>query len=186
MVTISDTAAPAFPLTPGFQASIQSALLARIYDTHAGVLHVLYSSPGLYLSTVISSTTPQKLLETVVSQVVPDPPSRAILQAHVIFLVGHFTKTYPELSSAIQECALFPYLLASKAKFKTARGVWEAMKDVGDAPVGWLRGCVDIWEQSGLLRDKKVAKDDDTEDVDADLEMICQVNLDVAAKIAGE
>lgn len=29
-------------------ASIQSALLARVYDTHAGVLHALYSSPEVF------------------------------------------------------------------------------------------------------------------------------------------
>jgi len=146
---------------------------------------VLYSSPHLFLSTVTSSVTPEKLLDTVASQVAPDPPSRAVLQAHVAFLVGHFTKTYPEFSPAIQERVLFPYLLASKAKFKTARGVWEAMKDAGGAPGGWLRDCADIWEQTGLLRGKRVAKDDEIEDVDADMEKICQVNLDVAAKIAG-
>ncbi|KAJ8583913.1 hypothetical protein M405DRAFT_936925 [Rhizopogon salebrosus TDB-379] len=165
-------------------ASIQSALLARVYDTHAGVLHTLYSSPELFLSTITSSMTPQKLLDTIISQVAPDPPSRAILEAHVTFLVGHFTKTYPKLSPAIHERVLFPYVLASRAKFKTARGVWEALSEVGDSPSGWLRGCVDIWEKAGLLRGKKVAKDDGNEDVDAGMEKICQTNHDVAAKIA--
>jgi U3 small nucleolar RNA-associated protein 10 len=129
--------------------------------------------------------TPQKLLDTIISQVAPDPPSRAILEAHVTFLVGHFTKTYPELSPAIHERVLFPYVLASRAKFKTARGVWEALSEVEDSPSGWLRGCVDIWEKAGLLRGKKVAKDDGNEDVDAGMEKICQTNHDVAAKIAG-
>lgn len=116
----------------------------------------------------------------------PDPPARAVLQAHAAFLVGHFSKTYPELSPAVQERMLFPYVLASKPKFKTARGVWEALREVGDTANGWLKGCVSIWENTGLLRSKKVAKDDENEDVDADVEKICQVNLDVAAKIAGE
>ncbi|KAG0706218.1 hypothetical protein DFH29DRAFT_902720 [Suillus ampliporus] len=163
-------------------ASIQSALLARVYDTHAGVLHVLYSSPELFLSTVASSITPQKLLDTIVSQVVPDPPARAVLYAHVTFLVGHFSKTHPELSQATQERVLFPYVLASKPKFKTARGVWEALKEVGGTAMGWLRGCVDIWEKADLLRGKR---GEENEDVDVDMEKICQVNLDVAAKIAG-
>jgi U3 small nucleolar RNA-associated protein 10 len=138
------------------------------------------------LSTVASSTTPQKLLDTIILQVAPNPPARAVLQAHVAFLVGHFSKTYPELSPAVQERMLFPYVLASKSKFRTARGVWEALREVGDTANGWLKGCVDIWENTGLLRGKKVAKDDENEDVDADVEKICQVNLDVAAKIAGE
>ncbi|KAG1720632.1 hypothetical protein EDB19DRAFT_1775930 [Suillus lakei] len=162
-------------------ASIQSALLGRVYDTHAGVLHVLYSSPELFLSTVTSSTTPQKLLDTIVSQVVPDPPARAVLLAHIAFLVGHFSKTHPELSQAVQERVLFPYLLASKPKFRTARGVWKALKEVGGYTTGWLKGCVDIWEKGDLLRGKK---DEENDEADVDMEKICQANLDVAAKIA--
>ncbi|KAG1761179.1 hypothetical protein EDD22DRAFT_897736 [Suillus occidentalis] len=152
-------------------ASIQSALLARVYDTHAGVLHALYSSPEVFLSTVTSSITPQKLLDTY---------PRAVLIAHVAFLAGHFSKTYPELSQAVQERVLFPYLLASKPKFKTARGVWKALKEAGGTTTGWLRGCVDLWEGADLLRGKK----DENEEADVDVEKICQANLDVAAKIA--
>ncbi|KAG2757731.1 hypothetical protein P692DRAFT_20824545 [Suillus brevipes Sb2] len=162
-------------------ASIQSALLARVYDTHAGVLHTLYSSPEIFLSTVTSSITPQKLLDTIVSQIAPDPPARAVLIAHVAFLAGHFSKTYPELSQAVQERVLFPYLLASKSKFRTARGVWKALKEDGGTTTGWLRGCVDIWEGADLLLGKK---DEENEEADVDVEKICQANLDVAAKIA--
>ncbi|KAG2030623.1 hypothetical protein BDR03DRAFT_1016920, partial [Suillus americanus] len=79
--------------------SIQSAVLAYVYDTHAEVLHVLYSSPELFLSTV-TSTLP---LDTIISQVVLDPPARAVLLAHLAFLVGHFRKMHPELSQAVQE-----------------------------------------------------------------------------------
>ncbi|KAG1807089.1 uncharacterized protein BJ212DRAFT_1387903 [Suillus subaureus] len=163
------------------RASIQSALLARVYDTHAGVLHALYSSPEVFLSTVTSSITPQKLLDTVVSQIVPDPPARTVLIAHVAFLAGHFSQTYPELSQAVQERVLFPYLLASKSKFRTARRVWKALKEVGGTTTGWLRGCVDIWEKADLLRGKK---DEESDEADVDMEKICQANLDVAAKIA--
>ncbi|KAG1775600.1 hypothetical protein EV702DRAFT_421745 [Suillus placidus] len=163
------------------RASIQSALLARVYDTHAGVLHVLYSSPEVFLSTVTSSIAPQKLLDTIVSQIVPDPPARAVLIAHVAFLAGHFSKTYPELSQAVQERVLFPYLLVSKPKFRTARGVWKALKEAGGATTGWLRGCVNIWEKADLLRGKK---DEENDEADVDMEKICQANLDVAAKIA--
>ncbi|KAG1896221.1 uncharacterized protein F5891DRAFT_1054817 [Suillus fuscotomentosus] len=163
------------------KASIQSALLARVYDTHAGVLHVLYSSPEVFLSTVTSSITPQKLLDAIVSQIGPDPPARAVLIAHVAFLAGHFSKTYPDLSQAVQESVLFPYLLASKSKFRTARGVWKALKEAGGTATGWLRGCVDIWEKADLLRRKN---DEENDEADVDMEKICQANLDVAAKIA--
>ncbi|KAG2363636.1 hypothetical protein BDR07DRAFT_1471237 [Suillus spraguei] len=162
------------------RASIESALFARVYDTHAVVLHALYSSPQVFLSRVTTSITPQKLLDTIVSQIVPDPPARAVLIAHVAFLAGHFSKTHPELSQAVQERVLFPYLLASKPKFRTARGVWKALEETGGTAT-WLRGCVDIWEKADLLRDKK---DEENDEVDVDIEKIYQVNLDVAAKIA--
>lgn len=143
---------------------------------------MLYSSPEVFLSTVTSSITPQKLLDAIVSQIGPDPPARAVLIAHVAFLAGHFSKTYPDLSHAVQERVLFPYLLASKSKFRTARGVWKAVKEAGGTATGWLRGCVDIWEKADLLRRKN---DEENDEADVDMEKICQANLDVAAKIAG-
>ncbi|KAI6147846.1 hypothetical protein BKA82DRAFT_4145263 [Pisolithus tinctorius] len=89
------------------QASIQSALLGRIYDPHHGVLQALYASADLFLST---------------------------------FLAGPFTKAYPEVLDSVQQDALFPFLLASKAKFKTSSGVWGAINKSGGFQTGWLKG----------------------------------------------
>ncbi|KAH7920221.1 hypothetical protein BV22DRAFT_1199044 [Leucogyrophana mollusca] len=158
-------------------ASVQSALFARLYDTHPGVLHVLYSSPSLFLSTVAPTTSPTQILDTIIAQLMPAPPARPILRAHVAFLVGAFSSAYPDLRHTVQEKALFPFLLASKAKFRTALGVWEAVKESSGFSNGWMNGCVDIWDDSGLFR---AGKRDDEEDV----EKICAANLGIAAKIA--
>ncbi|KAG9310969.1 hypothetical protein JVU11DRAFT_8847 [Chiua virens] len=164
-------------------ASIQSALLGRIYDTHAGVLQALYDSPDLFLSTIVPTTSPQQLLDIVSSQLLPTPPARAVLLTHVGFLAGPFVKAYLNLTSAIQHTVLFPFLLASKTKFRTTRGVWEAIKESGGFQTGWLRGCVDIWDKASYLGEKE-APENDKDGNDGGDEKICGVNLDVAAKIA--
>ena len=96
------------------QASIQSALLGRIYDTHVGVLEALYASPDLFLLMIAPTTSPQQLLDIIASQLFPTPPAREVLRAHVAFPVGPFIKPRPDTASAVQQNALFPSLLASK------------------------------------------------------------------------
>ncbi|KIJ60905.1 hypothetical protein HYDPIDRAFT_42974 [Hydnomerulius pinastri MD-312] len=169
-------------LTPADMASIQSALLGRVYDTNPSVLQALYSSPDLFLSTVIPTTSPQKLLDIITSQLQSTPPARAVLHAHVGFLAGSFIESHPECSATVQQVSLFPFLLASKAKLKTARGVWEAIKEHGGFQTGWLRGCVDVWDRASLLEcDRSGNAGDDGEE---SIDKICEANLGVAGKIA--
>ncbi|KIJ18295.1 hypothetical protein PAXINDRAFT_97715, partial [Paxillus involutus ATCC 200175] len=169
-------------LSDSDMSSIRSALLGRLYDTHPGVLQALYASPDVFLSTVSQDTSPQKLLDIITSQLQPTPPARTVLYAHAAFLAGPFIKAHPDCSAAIQQTALFPFLLASKPKFKTTRGVWEAIKEGGGFQTGWLRGCVDIWDRASLL--SKRHSDNEKEESDESVERICEVNLGVADKIA--
>ncbi|KAF8440039.1 hypothetical protein L210DRAFT_3760928 [Boletus edulis BED1] len=162
-------------------ASIQSALLGRVYDTHIGVLQALYASPDLFLSTITSTTSPQQLLDMITSQLSPTPPARAVLCVHAAFLSGPLIKTHPDLTSAVQQTALFPFLFASKTKFRTARSLWTAIKGSGNFQMGWLRGCGDVWEQMTLLGEEA-----DKDGNDGDNDKVCEANLGVADKIAGE
>ena len=123
------------------------------------------------------------MLETIIAQLQPTPPSRTLLSAHVAFLVGTFCTAHPELQDTVQHHALFPFLLASKAKFRSARGVWEAIKGSGGFLSGWLKGCVEVWDKASLLR--KGASDKEKEDAEEDIEKVCEVNLGVASMIAG-
>ncbi|KAG6369730.1 hypothetical protein JVT61DRAFT_13599 [Boletus reticuloceps] len=160
-------------------ASIQSALLGRVYDTHIGVLQALYASPDLFLSTIASTSSPQQLLDMITFQLSPTPPARAVLCVHAAFISGPLIKTHPDLTSAVQQTALFPFLFASKTKFRTARSVWTAIKGSGDFQMGWLRGCGDVWEQMSLLGEEA-----DKDGNDGDSDKVCEANLGVADKIA--
>lgn len=148
------------------------------------MLQALYASPDLFLSTIAPTTSPQQLLDNITSQLFPAPPARAVLRAHAAFLAGPFIKTYPDVTSAVQQTALFPFLLASKAKFRTARSIWGAIKEGGNFQTGWLRGCVAVWDRASLLSKEvsEAVKDDN----DGDSEKVCEANLGVAEKIAGE
>ena len=126
--------------------------------------------------------SPQKLLETINTQLQPTPPSRALLSAHVAFLVGSFCRAHPDLQDAVQQHAIFPFLLASKAKFRTARSVWEAIEENGGFPSGWLKRCVEVWDKASLFR----KADGEKEDAEENVEKICEANLGVANMIAGE
>jgi len=107
-----------------------------------------------------------------------------LLSAHVTFLVGTFCRAHPELRDAVQQHALFPFLLASKAKFRSARSVWEAIKESGGFLNGWLKDCVEVWDKASLLR--KGESDKEKADVEENVEKICEANLGVASMIAGE
>ncbi|EGO02920.1 hypothetical protein SERLA73DRAFT_102973 [Serpula lacrymans var. lacrymans S7.3] len=169
------------------RTSIHSALLARIYDTQAGVLQALYASPARFLSILSAPSSdpesdsplrnPKALLTTVIDQITRTSPGRAVLHEHLAFLGGPFVAAYPTFAKEIQEKAFFPYLLASKAKFRTALSVWEALKDCDTETrdEGWLRGCMDIWQDK---QQKAQGKDEE------DAEKLCTANLRVAAKIA--
>ena len=92
---------------------------------------------------------------------------------------------YPGIASAVQQTALFPFLLASKTKFKMTRGVWEAIKEGDGFQTGWLRGCVATWERASLFGDDVDPNKNDDDD-DEGGEKLCDANLDVADRIAGE
>lgn len=161
-------------------ASIRSALFGRVYDPHQSVLEALYHSPDIFLQVVTPTTPPQKLLDAIVSQLQPTPPARAVLQAHAAFLAGPFSASYPELHTVVQQDALFPFLLASKAKFKSSRGVWEAVKESGGFQTGWVKGCVEVWDQANLL--DKARSDDQNEDSE-NVEKISEANIGVVSQI---
>lgn len=159
-------------------------MLGRVYDTHVEVLQALYASPDLFLSTVVPATSPQQLLDIITSQLLPTPPARAVLRAHAAFLAGPFIKAHPDVTSAVQQTSLFPFLLVSKSKFRTTRSVWEAIKEGSGFQTGWLRGCVTVWGRASLLG--KEVLEIDKDDSDEGSEKLCEVNLGVADKIAGE
>ena len=74
---------------------------------------------------------------------------------------------------------LFPFLLYSKPRAKTAQAVWEILEATeNDATFELLGGCVEAvrWE-------KARSKDGDKGGIDA--ELMPKINIAVAAKVAG-
>ncbi|EIW76657.1 hypothetical protein CONPUDRAFT_168479 [Coniophora puteana RWD-64-598 SS2] len=174
-------------------ASISSALLARIYDSEAAVLHALYDSSDLFLrsfslspsqSLPTSVQSPKGLLDALQTLLFPPSPapqpSRTVIQAHIVFLAGPFLCMFPDLKGEAEDL-LWPFLLASRAKARTAVGVWGALKEGSTDKHGrWLKGCVGIWEESGLLDGNLKEKGKDDEDA----KKLCKANLGVASKVA--
>lgn len=50
--------------------------------------------------------------------------------------------------------------------------------------MGWLRGCVDVWDQASLFGSEVLEVNKDESDDGS--EKLCEANLGVADKIAGE
>ena len=97
-----------------------SVLLGRVYDPWCSTSYLRFTRPvPLHSSTRYVRHPPQKLLETIIAQLWPTPPSRALLSAHIAFLVGTFCREHPELRDAVQQHALFLRTLFLNAREST-------------------------------------------------------------------
>ena len=175
---------------------MRSAFLARVDDSSIAVLDALYSEPSVLLPVLVSD--PAAYI-TAVSEAVlakSSQASRALLRAHLSFLALHFL---PEFSQDIVEDAfshaIFPFLLFSKPKFRTAQAVWEiveaAQKRVpnsGLAKCESLEGCVEIVKEEERVYSEKATtrKDKSVPSAFSNPEVMRRVNLAVASRMAGE
>lgn len=163
---------------------IHSALLARIQDTSIHVLSALYEDENA--STIAplfaqsSETYVSALSSTLASLAVK--PKRPILKAHLTYLIKY---VWPLLELDAMDVtfhqALFPFLLFSKGRQKTADCVWEVIQQnvqesgAGSKRCEWLSGCAAIWKASAVQ---------EKEDGDG-LERMGTLNQLMSDKIAG-
>ncbi|KDQ54552.1 hypothetical protein JAAARDRAFT_135194 [Jaapia argillacea MUCL 33604] len=133
--------------------AIHSALLARVFDTSIQVLETLYSVPSLLKPIFLEHAS--TYLKSVASVLVPSTsttPSRHIIRLHLTFILHHFssssTSQAEEETNAggrreIFETILFPFLLFSKPRQKTASLVWDI---IGGGVKGFeiISGCLDV------------------------------------------
>ena len=175
---------------------MRSAFLARVHDSSVAVLKALYSEPSV-LVPVLLSDTPAFI--KAVSEVVtakPSQTSRAILRAHISFLALHFL---PLVSQNFVEDAfsqvIFPFLLFSKPKFRTAQAVWEIVEaaqksapESGLSRCESLEGCVEIIreEERRFLSEAKARKDKSVSSAFENADSMRRINLAVASRMAGE
>lgn len=165
--------------------SIIEALLARVVDTDLGVLEALYNqadegsgfadvvlSRNAYASRYVELVS--GVLFPVVSTEAVKPPKRAILKVHLSFVINNLASTSPnwdvDSTNNVFHRLVFPYLLYSKPRGKSADAVWDLLKK-GEIMHPWIAG----WETNmGLVDDDK----DDTERMQA-------LNVELARMIAG-
>ncbi|KAH9989552.1 hypothetical protein BJV77DRAFT_1069406 [Russula vinacea] len=173
--------------------SLRSAFVARVHDTSIEVLKALYSEPSVLLPVLLSDTAAfiQAVSEAVTAK--PSQTSRAILRVHISFLALHFL---PAVSQDVVEDAfsraIFPFLLFSKPKFRTAQAVWEIVDaaqksapESGLARCESLEGCVEIvkdeerqFQKAKARKDKSVPSAFDNPDV------MRRIDLAVASRMA--
>ena len=178
------------------QESLRSAFIARVHDSSIEVLKALYSEPSVLLPILLSDTPAfvQAVSEAVTAKT--SQASRPILRAHISFLSLHFL---PAVSQDVVEDAfsraIFPFLLFSKPKFRTAQAVWEIVEaaqksapDSGLARCESLEGCVEIVrdEERRFLEEAKVRKDKSVPSAFDNVDVMRKINLAVASRMAGE
>lgn len=178
------------------QESLRSAFLARVHESSIVVLKALYSEPSALLPILLPdpSTFIKAITEAVTAK--PAQTSRVILRAHLSFLALHLL---PAVSQDLVEDvfwrAIFPFLLFSKPKFRTAQAVWEIVEaaqkgapEAGLARCESIEGCVEILkeEEGQFLEKAKTRKDKSASSALENTEVMRRVNLAVASRMAGE
>ena len=105
-----------------------------------------------------------------------EKPKRNVLRCHFTYLVSHFwTTVEASTQELIFHQLIFPFLLFSKPRRKTAELVWETLgKDLSkplEASVNdWLAGCAALTK---------------TEEAPEGNDFLNQINLSISTKIAG-
>ncbi|KAI0270487.1 hypothetical protein BC834DRAFT_967272 [Gloeopeniophorella convolvens] len=155
--------------------SMRSALLARVHDSNLAVLNALYSEPSTILPVFLSD--PSAFIDAVSEAVSIKAvqSSRQILRAHLSFLASYFLPAVPQdvVEDALSR-AIFPFLLFSKPKYRTAQAVWEiveaAQTEVPDAGLAF-------WGA-------RARKDKSASFGFEGAEVMCRVNLAIASRMA--
>lgn len=181
-------------LDPENLESLRSAFLARVHDPSIAVLKALYSDPAVLLPLLLSdpSTFVKAVSEAVASK--PVQASRATLRMHLSFLALHLL---PAVSQDVVEeafsHALFPFLLFSKPKFRTAQAVWEIIEAAQKtAPEAGLACCESIQGCSEILKEEErcfsdhlqARKDKSDPSAFENIDVMRKINLAVASRMA--
>ena len=175
---------------------MRSAFLARVHDSSIAVLKALYSDPAILLPLLLSD--PSAFVKAVSEAVVSKPvqASRAILRIHLSFLTLHLLPVVSQ--DVVEEAfshALFPFLLFSKPKFRTAQAVWEIVEaaqknapEAGLARCESIQGCSEILkeEERRFLEHSQTRKDkSDPLSAFENIEVMRKINMAVASRMAG-
>ncbi|KIP06398.1 hypothetical protein PHLGIDRAFT_128310 [Phlebiopsis gigantea 11061_1 CR5-6] len=178
------------------KASVCSALLARVHDTHVPVLEELYARHEVLTPLVMENPADYV---TAVAQILHSQAahSRTTIMAHLSFIASH---VYPSIHTApnasllkeiIFQQVLFPFLLFTKPRQRTASLVWEVIEATEKSAEGGavlsryelLGGCVEAlrWEESLHQSSEASASEKDSYH---STEGLAKANITIAAKLA--
>ena len=158
--------------------SIRTALVSRIQDNDISILEALYENAAI---TPIISSDPQAYISSLSLAIgTIEKPKRNLLRCHLTYLASHFWTT-AEVSTKEQifHQLIFPFLLFSRPRRKTAELVWEIVGNNLSQPLGtsvtdWLAGC------AALVKTEETSEGSDS------INNFNQINLSISTKIAGE
>jgi U3 small nucleolar RNA-associated protein 10 len=158
--------------------SIRNALVSRIQDNDISILEALYENATI---TPIISSDPQAYVSSLSLAIgSTEKPKRNILRCHLTYLASHFWTT-AEVSTQelIFHQLIFPFLLFSRPRRKTAELVWEIIgndlfQTLGSSITDWLAGC------AALVKTQEAPEGSDS------VNNLNKINLSISAKIAGE
>jgi len=142
-------------------------VIEALYENPAAVTSLFCGDPKSFVATLFLALASQ------------EKPKRNIIKLHLQYLTSHFwpateTSTHDEIFHRI----LFPFLLFTKSRQKTAELVWDLVGDrlpTESSAFIWLDGCV-------ALVKAEMAETEQTDGV----ELMNQINFSVSSKIAGE
>ena len=103
------------------KVSLQEALKERVWDDDQHVLEELYKSPELLLP-VVSDTS---FVKTFSEFLAKRDMARPLLRLHFKFLCGEFCSGNPSLVTPTLLQVLFPFLLFTKPRQKSAGSIWD-------------------------------------------------------------
>lgn len=152
----------------------------RIQDSSPEVLDALFAKPDVMVPLIISEQDASAyityLKQTLFSE--SAKPKRTFIRAHISFIVSHLTaSSYLDagVTNSVFHDVIFPLLLFSKSKQKTADTMWEIIaknEKTGVAKHAWLKGCAKAVEAGEGEEDAMVK--------------MTKANAAVSAKIAGK
>ena len=159
---------------------MRGVLIARIQDDTPTVLEALYENPTA-VTPVFTGDSKSFIASMSLALSSQAKPKRNIVKLHLHYLAAHFWPIVDFSSQAeIFHQILFPFLLFTKPRQKTAELVWDLVGEhfpiaAGPNALAWLDGC-------DVLVRTEMAKAEQTDAV----EVMNQVNFSISSKIAGE
>ncbi|PPQ90282.1 hypothetical protein CVT25_013107 [Psilocybe cyanescens] len=154
--------------------TIRGILIARLQESNVSVLEALYANPPAV--TPIFASDPKSFLSSLSLAMDSDSkPKRNIFRLHLSYLASSFWKAVdPAIQTEIFHLILFPFLLFSKPRQKTAELVWDVIKEHFPETISleWLNGCA------------QVVKSENTEGAEV-VDFMNDINFNVAEQMAG-